>query len=125
MYSLRRKLYTNYTLNSTQNPTKRRPKPYTASVRETIHEAEHKPYFLFLNTNLANGIQNANGADGANGIQNANGADGANGIQNANVADGANGIQNANGADGADGIQNANGTNGIQNANGANRTLRL
>ena len=52
MYSLRRKLYTNYTLNSTL----RRFKPYTASVRETIHEAEHKPYILFLNTNLANGI---------------------------------------------------------------------
>ena len=31
-------------------------KPYTASVRKTIHEAEHKPYILFLNTNLANGI---------------------------------------------------------------------
>ena len=32
-----------------------RSKPYTASVRETIHEAEHKPYILFLNTNLENG----------------------------------------------------------------------
>ena len=29
------------------NPTLRRSKPYTASVRKTIHEAEHKPYFLF------------------------------------------------------------------------------
>ena len=28
------------------NPTSRRSKPYTASVRETIHEAEHKPYIL-------------------------------------------------------------------------------
>ena len=36
--------------------TLRRSKPYTASVRKTIHEAEHKPYILFLNTNLANGI---------------------------------------------------------------------
>ena len=34
----------------------RHSKPYTTSVRETIHEAEHKPYILFLNTNLANGI---------------------------------------------------------------------
>ena len=87
MYSLRRKLYTNYTLNLAQNPTQRafrtlhserskpytasvqnptqrafktlhceRSEPYTASVRETIHEAEHKPYILFLNTNLADGI---------------------------------------------------------------------
>ena len=32
-----------------------RSKPYTASVRKTIHEAEHKPCILFLNTNLANG----------------------------------------------------------------------
>ena len=63
MYSLRRKLYTNYTLNLAQNPTQRafktlhseRSGPYTTSVRETIHEAEHKPYILFLNTNLANG----------------------------------------------------------------------
>ena len=53
MYSLRRKLYTNYTLNYTL----RRFKPYTASVRKTIHEAEHKPYILFLNTNLANGTE--------------------------------------------------------------------
>ena len=57
MYSLRRKLYTNYTQtlhsNYTQSPTKRRPKPYTASVRKTIHEAEHKPYILFLNTNCS------------------------------------------------------------------------
>ena len=33
-----------------------RSEPYTASVRKTIHEAVHKPYILFLNTNLANGI---------------------------------------------------------------------
>ena len=48
MYSLRRKLYTNYTqtlhYNYTQSPTKRRSKPYTASVQnytrggtQTIH----------------------------------------------------------------------------------------
>ena len=63
MYSLRHKLYTNYTLNLAQNPTQRtfktlhseRSKPYTTSVRETIHEAEHKPYILFLNTNQTNG----------------------------------------------------------------------
>ena len=41
---------------SVQNPTQRAFKPYTASVRKTIHEAEHKPYILFLNTSLANGI---------------------------------------------------------------------
>ena len=54
MYSLRLKLYTNYTLNLTQNPTQRafktlhseRSEPYTASVRKTIHEAERKPYIL-------------------------------------------------------------------------------
>ena len=60
MYSLRRKLYTNYTLNYTLRRFKPYTasvrKPYTASVRETIHEAEHKPYILFLNTNLVNGI---------------------------------------------------------------------
>ena len=59
MYSFPYKLYTNYTQtlhsNYTQSPTKRRPKPYTTSVRETIHEAEHKPYILFLNTNQTNG----------------------------------------------------------------------
>ena len=53
MYSLCFKLYTNYTLN----PTLRRFKPYTASVRKTIHEAEHKPYILFLNVNGANGTE--------------------------------------------------------------------
>ena len=58
VYSLCFKLYTNYTQTlhwGVQNPTLRRSRPYTASVRKTIHEAEHKPYILFLNTNLANG----------------------------------------------------------------------
>ena len=64
MYSLCFKLYTNYTLNPTlrrfkpytarvQKPTLRRSKPYTASVCKTIHEAEQKPYILFLNTNCS------------------------------------------------------------------------
>ena len=59
LHSERSKPYT----ASIQNPTQRafktlhseRSGPYTTSVRETIHEAEHKPYILFLNTNLANG----------------------------------------------------------------------
>ena len=40
MYSLRHKLYTNYTLN----PTLRRFKPYTASVRKTIHSERSQNY---------------------------------------------------------------------------------
>ena len=45
MYSLRRKLYTNYTLNYTQNPTQRafktlhseRSQNYTRSGTQTLH----------------------------------------------------------------------------------------
>ena len=59
LHSERSKPYT----ASIQNPTQRafktlhseRSGPYTTSVRETIHEAEHKPYILFLNTNQTNG----------------------------------------------------------------------
>ena len=51
MYSLRRKLYTNYT----QNPTLKRSKPYTKGggkpyteryieAFKTLHETERKPY---------------------------------------------------------------------------------
>ena len=48
MYSLRRKLYTNYTQtlhsNYTQSPTKRRSKPYTASVQTPTQRAFAKLY---------------------------------------------------------------------------------
>ena len=52
MYSLRRKLYTNYTLNLAQNPTQRafrtlhseRSKPYTASVQNPTQRAFAKLY---------------------------------------------------------------------------------
>ena len=48
MYSLRRKLYTNYTQtlhsNFTQSPTKRRSKPYTASVQTPTQRAFAKLY---------------------------------------------------------------------------------
>ena len=58
------KLYIELYIEAFQKPTLRASKslhsesskPYTASVRKTIYEAEHKPYILFLNTNLANGI---------------------------------------------------------------------
>ena len=49
MYSLRRKLYTNYTLNHAQNPTLRRSKPYTAHVQNPTQRAFKT---------LHNGIQN-------------------------------------------------------------------
>ena len=62
MYGLRSKLYTNYTqtihklyIEAFKTLHNERSKPYTTSVRETIHEAEHKPYILFLNTNQTNG----------------------------------------------------------------------
>ena len=57
MYSLRRKLYTNYTQtlhsNYTQNPTERRPKLYTDPNRtasKALRKIIHKRYILLLNT---------------------------------------------------------------------------
>ena len=39
-----------------------------------MFEKLHKPYILFLNTNLVNGIKNANETNLANGANGANGA---------------------------------------------------
>ena len=67
-----------------------------------------------------NGIDGANGRDGAPGADGANGRDGAPGADGANGRDGAPGADGANGRDGAPGADGANGRDGAPGADGAN-----